>query len=62
MIDGGHVGSSALSLSLGMIADSVPAPVSRAPNAAGGGNLGLLTEGGLPENLDEVIFALSADE
>ena len=36
--------------------------VSRAPNAAGGGNLGLLTEGGLPENLDEVIFALSAGE
>jgi parvulin-like peptidyl-prolyl isomerase len=36
--------------------------VSRAPNALSGGNLGLLTEGGLPENLDEVIFALSAGE
>lgn len=36
--------------------------VSRAPNAGGGGDLGLLTEGGLPKNLDEVIFALSAGE
>lgn len=36
--------------------------VSRAPNAVGGGDLGLLTQGGLPENLDEVIFALSAGE
>jgi parvulin-like peptidyl-prolyl isomerase len=36
--------------------------VSRAPNAAGGGDLGMLTEGGLPVNLDEVIFALSAGE
>ena len=31
--------------------------VSRAPNAAGGGHLGLLTQGGLPENLDEVYTA-----
>jgi len=36
--------------------------VSRAPNANGGGELGLLTEGGLSKNLDEVIFALSAGE
>lgn len=36
--------------------------VSRAPNAEGGGDLGFLTEGGLPENLDEVIFALDAGE
>ncbi|MEE4272337.1 MAG: peptidylprolyl isomerase [Thermoanaerobaculales bacterium] len=36
--------------------------VSRAPNAAGGGHLGLLVQGGLPENLDEVIFALEAGE
>ena len=36
--------------------------VSRAPNAAGGGHLGLLTQGGLPENLDEVIFALDSGE
>jgi hypothetical protein len=36
--------------------------VSRAPNAAGGGDLGMLTEGGLPVNLDEVIFALSTGE
>ena len=36
--------------------------VSRAPNADGGGNLGFLTQGGLSENLDEVIFALQAGE
>lgn len=36
--------------------------VSRAPNADGGGDLGLLTQGGLSENLDEVIFALGAGE
>lgn len=36
--------------------------VSRAPNADGGGQLGVLTQGGLSENLDEVIFALGADE
>lgn len=36
--------------------------VSRAPNAEDGGDLGLLTQGGLPENLDEVIFALQAGE
>ncbi len=36
--------------------------VSRAPNADGGGELGFLTQGGLSENLDEVIFALKAGE
>jgi len=36
--------------------------VSRAPNADGGGDLGLLTQGGLSEDLDEVIFALQAGE
>lgn len=36
--------------------------VSRAPNAVGGGDLGFLTQGGLSENLDEVIFALQAGE
>lgn len=36
--------------------------VSRAPNAASGGELGYLTQGGLSENLDEVIFALQAGE
>ena len=36
--------------------------VSRAPNADGGGDLGFLTQGGLSENLDEVIFALQAGE
>ncbi len=36
--------------------------VSRAPNAAGGGELGILTQGGLSDNLDEVIFALKAGE
>jgi parvulin-like peptidyl-prolyl isomerase len=36
--------------------------VSRAPNADGGGELGMLTQGGLSENLDEVIFALQAGE
>lgn len=36
--------------------------VSRAPNAGSGGELGVLTQGGLSENLDEVIFALQAGE
>lgn len=36
--------------------------VSRAPNAAGGGELGQLTQGGLSENLDQVIFALEEGE
>jgi len=36
--------------------------VSRAPNADGGGELGFLTQGGLSDNLDEVIFALAAGE
>lgn len=36
--------------------------VSRAPNADGGGELGFLTQGGLSDNLDEVIFALQAGE
>jgi hypothetical protein len=36
--------------------------VSRAPNAGSGGELGFLTEGGLSEHLDEVIFALSEGE
>ena len=36
--------------------------VSRAPNADGGGELGLLTQGGLSDNLDEVIFALEKGE
>jgi len=36
--------------------------VSRAPNAAGGGDLGMLTQGGLSDDLDEVIFALAAGE
>jgi foldase protein PrsA len=36
--------------------------VSRAPNADGGGDLGFLTQGGLSENLDDVIFALQAGE
>jgi len=36
--------------------------VSRAPNAESGGELGFLTQGGLSENLDEVIFALQAGE
>lgn len=36
--------------------------VSRAPNAGSGGDLGILTQGGLSENLDEVIFALQAGE
>lgn len=36
--------------------------VSRAPNADGGGDLGLLTQGGLSEDLDEVIFALQTGE
>jgi peptidyl-prolyl cis-trans isomerase C len=36
--------------------------VSRAPNASGGGELGLLTKGGLSENLDKEIFALMAGE
>jgi hypothetical protein len=36
--------------------------VSLAPNADGGGELGFLTQGGLPEDLDEVIFALGEGE
>jgi hypothetical protein len=36
--------------------------VSRAPNAEGGGDLGVLTRGGLSEHLDEVIFGLAAGE
>lgn len=36
--------------------------VSRAPNAADGGGLGFLTQGGLSEHLDEVIFALDPGE
>lgn len=36
--------------------------VSRAPNAASGGELGFLTQGGLSENLDDVIFGLQAGE
>lgn len=36
--------------------------VSRAPNADAGGELGVLTQGGLSENLDEVIFALAEGE
>lgn len=36
--------------------------VSLAPNAGSGGELGVLTQGGLSENLDEVIFALQAGE
>jgi parvulin-like peptidyl-prolyl isomerase len=36
--------------------------VSRAPNAGDGGDLGFLTQGGLPEDLDEVIFALESGE
>ncbi len=36
--------------------------VSRAPNAENGGDLGFLTQGGLSENLDEVIFALHEGE
>jgi peptidyl-prolyl cis-trans isomerase C len=36
--------------------------VSRAPNAADGGDLGFLNEGGLPPELDEVIFALESGE
>jgi parvulin-like peptidyl-prolyl isomerase len=36
--------------------------VSRAPNAEGGGDLGLLTQGGLSADLDDVIFALQAGE
>ena len=36
--------------------------VSRAPNADGGGELGFLNQGGLSENLDEVIFSLQAGE
>jgi len=36
--------------------------VSRAPNADNGGDLGYLSQGGLSENLDEVIFALRAGE
>ena len=36
--------------------------VSRAPNADRGGELGFLIQGGLTENLDEVIFALQAGE
>jgi hypothetical protein len=36
--------------------------VSRAPNADSGGELGFLTQGGLSENLDDVIFALRAGE
>jgi len=36
--------------------------VSLAPNADGGGELGFLTQGGLPEELDEVIFALAEGE
>jgi parvulin-like peptidyl-prolyl isomerase len=36
--------------------------VSRAPNAGDGGELGMLTEGGLSDELDTVIFALEAGE
>jgi hypothetical protein len=36
--------------------------VSLAPNAASGGELGMLTQGGLSENLDDVIFALEEGE
>jgi hypothetical protein len=36
--------------------------VSRAPNASDGGELGFLTQGGLSEELDEVIFSLAAGE
>ena len=36
--------------------------VSRAPNADDGGELGYLIQGGLPEEIDEVIFSLSSGE
>jgi parvulin-like peptidyl-prolyl isomerase len=36
--------------------------VSRVPNAASGGDLGFLSQGSLPAELDEVIFALEAGE
>jgi hypothetical protein len=36
--------------------------VSRAPNAEGGGELGFLTEGGLSEEIDRVIFGLGSGE
>ncbi|MCK5375654.1 MAG: peptidylprolyl isomerase [Acidobacteria bacterium] len=36
--------------------------VSRAPNAAAGGELGFVDQGGLPPEIDEVIFSLAAGE
>ncbi len=36
--------------------------VSRAPNAETGGDLGLLSQGGLSDDLDSVIFSLEAEE
>ncbi|MFV2074351.1 MAG: peptidylprolyl isomerase [Thermoanaerobaculales bacterium] len=36
--------------------------VSRAPNAADGGEIGFVDQGGLPPEIDEVIFSLAAGE
>jgi len=36
--------------------------VSRAPNAEGGGEMGVLARGTLPEDLDEVVFSLAEGE
>ncbi|MCP4902172.1 MAG: hypothetical protein GY906_34830 [bacterium] len=41
---------------------SLSREVSLAPNADRGGEIGILQEGGLPVELEEVIFGLSADE
>ncbi len=42
--------------------EEVSRQVSRAPNAASGGALGLLARGTLPREIDEVVFALDAGE
>ena len=41
---------------------SVSAEVSQAPNAEGGGELGMVAEGTLPEEMDSVIFAMAVGE
>lgn len=41
---------------------TVSREMSRAPNAMDGGELGIFSEGGLPEEVDAVVFSLAPDE
>jgi len=49
-------------LAAGETFEALSSELSRAPNATGGGNLGVLETGTLPENFDRVIFGLAEGE